>query len=197
MGSGFEVGLCNVLNVYVGRCEGKSLFWVAVLGLILMYLFAIGAFLFLREIFMHAGGNFFYCYHMYECIVSVVWLGLTGQLFELYMSEDEKRRYFLTVLAIAAFHIAFFLIITVIALNAIFGIIVDTFSELRDLKVHLTSALIYLFALTLRFSFSSISTFFYCPFIFLFGFALFLAPQGHIGDIEYTFPTKGIPFNCK
>ena len=33
------------------------------------------------------------------------------------------------------FDISFFIIITTIALNIVFGIIVDTFSELRDEKV--------------------------------------------------------------
>ena len=33
------------------------------------------------------------------------------------------------------FHLSFFVFITTIGLNIIFGIIVDTFSELRDLKV--------------------------------------------------------------
>ena len=33
------------------------------------------------------------------------------------------------------FHLTFFIIIVLIGLNIIFGIIVDTFSELRDLKV--------------------------------------------------------------
>jgi inositol 1,4,5-triphosphate receptor type 1 len=33
------------------------------------------------------------------------------------------------------YHVSFFIFITTIGLNIIFGIIVDTFSELRDLKV--------------------------------------------------------------
>jgi len=33
--------------------------------------------------------------------------------------------------------VSFFIFITTIGLNIIFGIIVDTFSELRDLKVYL------------------------------------------------------------
>lgn len=36
---------------------------------------------------------------------------------------------------LAIFHVSFFIFITTIGLNIIFGIIVDTFSELRDLKV--------------------------------------------------------------
>ena len=36
---------------------------------------------------------------------------------------------------LVVFHVSFFIFITTIGLNIIFGIIVDTFSELRDLKV--------------------------------------------------------------
>lgn len=36
---------------------------------------------------------------------------------------------------IVIYHVSFFIFITTIGLNIIFGIIVDTFSELRDLKV--------------------------------------------------------------
>ena len=42
-------------------------------------------------------------------------------------------------LAIVAFDLLFFIVITTIGLNIIFGIIVDTFSELRDSKVRLSS----------------------------------------------------------
>ena len=37
--------------------------------------------------------------------------------------------------AMVIFHLSFFIFISTIGLNIIFGIIVDTFSELRDLKV--------------------------------------------------------------
>ena len=36
---------------------------------------------------------------------------------------------------VVIYHVSFFIFITTIGLNIIFGIIVDTFSELRDLKV--------------------------------------------------------------
>ena len=41
--------------------------------------------------------------------------------------DDARMRFF--------FDISFFIIVTTIGLNIVFGIIVDTFSELRDLKV--------------------------------------------------------------
>ena len=42
--------------------------------------------------------------------------------------NDARIRFF--------FDITFFIIVTTIGLNIVFGIIVDTFSELRDLKVN-------------------------------------------------------------
>ena len=36
---------------------------------------------------------------------------------------------------VVVYHISFFIFVSTIGLNIIFGIIVDTFSELRDLKV--------------------------------------------------------------
>ena len=47
-------------------------------------------------------------------------------------SDDDN---FLVFLIWAAYQITFFIFFTTIGLNIIFGIIVDTFSELRDLKV--------------------------------------------------------------
>jgi inositol 1,4,5-triphosphate receptor type 1 len=46
-------------------------------------------------------------------------------------SETNFERFGMYVL----FNVSFFIFITTIGLNIIFGIIVDTFSELRDLKV--------------------------------------------------------------
>ena len=40
---------------------------------------------------------------------------------------------------VVIYHVSFFIFITTIGLNIIFGIIVDTFSELRDLKVRYVS----------------------------------------------------------
>jgi len=42
---------------------------------------------------------------------------------------------------IVLYHVSFFIFITTIGLNIIFGIIVDTFSELRDLKVRIVCTL--------------------------------------------------------
>ena len=43
---------------------------------------------------------------------------------------------FQSFLLFSIYQVSFFVFITTIGLNIIFGIIVDTFSELRDLKVY-------------------------------------------------------------
>ena len=56
------------------------------------------------------------------------------QSFEGLMSVNYRD-----VIAVTIFDVTFFILVTTIGLNIIFGIIVDTFSELRDSKVNYTS----------------------------------------------------------
>ena len=51
------------------------------------------------------------------------------------MILHENERNVLRFGLLAIYQVTFFIIFTTIGLNIIFGIIVDTFSELRDLKV--------------------------------------------------------------
>ena len=50
-------------------------------------------------------------------------------------AEQMQDKSYEKSLLIALFDLVFFILITTIGLNIIFGIIVDTFSELRDSKV--------------------------------------------------------------
>ncbi len=59
-------------------------------------------------------------------------------------SNDARARFF--------FDISFFIIVTTIGLNIVFGIIVDTFSELRDEKVRRITELLHLGNSTTSFS---------------------------------------------
>ena len=59
-----EIESCVVLFICNSRCSvcaGMSLVWVAVLCLILMYLFAIVAFMFFRDMFIPTGDSYAYC----------------------------------------------------------------------------------------------------------------------------------------
>jgi len=55
-------------------------------------------------------------------------------VFSQIVKQSEQERTFDTFWPIVLYHVSFFIFITTIGLNIIFGIIVDTFSELRDLK---------------------------------------------------------------
>ena len=60
---------------------------------------------------------------------------ISFQLYPQVVKQSEHERTFDTFWPIVLYHVSFFIFITTIGLNIIFGIIVDTFSELRDLKV--------------------------------------------------------------
>jgi len=51
------------------------------------------------------------------------------------MARDPRYLNFTTFSYLVVFQVSFFIVITTIGLNIVFGIIVDTFSELRDRKV--------------------------------------------------------------
>uniref|UniRef100_A0A1I8ICM1 Ion_trans domain-containing protein n=1 Tax=Macrostomum lignano TaxID=282301 RepID=A0A1I8ICM1_9PLAT len=69
---------------------------------------------------------------MYQCTVTVIRRGLIGGIYSyLVVPEGRSFQYHATK---TIFDVSFFIIISTIGLNIIFGIIVDTFSELRDAK---------------------------------------------------------------
>ncbi len=66
---------------------GKSLLWVGVYIIVIIYIFALGAFGGLRENMeqnMRDSGveQFLYCRTLYECSVTMLRYGLVGELFE-------------------------------------------------------------------------------------------------------------------
>ncbi|XP_052783710.1 inositol 1,4,5-trisphosphate receptor type 1-like isoform X3 [Mya arenaria] len=111
--------------------NGKSLLMVALLGLVIFYIYALILFAFYRE-WMWSTENGRHCTTIYECLTSIIHHGLVEgpyTQFEGNMSDDFKQ-----AIGITFFDVSFFIIITTIGLNIIFGIIVDTFSQLRDSK---------------------------------------------------------------
>lgn len=117
--------------------NGISLLWVSVLMLIIIYIFSLFAFAFMRENFNQKQGE--WCDTAFNCFISSLRLGLLsgGGLGEaVQMGGDDGKPGFRTI-----FDVAFFLIITIIGLNVVFGIIVDTFSELRDEKFQIQAAM--------------------------------------------------------
>ncbi|XP_071092410.1 inositol 1,4,5-trisphosphate-gated calcium channel ITPR3-like isoform X4 [Haliotis cracherodii] len=109
----------------------KSLVWVAILGLVVFYLYGIIGFALMRSMF-NPDSNL-YCDTLWQCTITVIRYGLIGDLFEVLIPHDNEKT-FQKFGFVVIYHVSFFIFITTIGLNIIFGIIVDTFSELRDLK---------------------------------------------------------------
>ncbi|KAI0208429.1 Inositol 1,4,5-trisphosphate receptor type 2 [Lamellibrachia satsuma] len=110
--------------------NGVSLMWVFIYGLIIIYIYALFGFAFYRELFDAQTG--LYCTTLYECSVTMLHRGFILGILEFLSVPDGKP--FIYHLFKGIFDLTFFVVITTIGLNIIFGIIVDTFSELRDNK---------------------------------------------------------------
>ncbi|XP_077987360.1 inositol 1,4,5-trisphosphate-gated calcium channel ITPR1-like [Glandiceps talaboti] len=111
--------------------NGKSLLWVFLLGFIIIYIYAVIGFGFLRSNFDTDSG--LYCRNMFECLITSVRFGLIDGLQE-YLAVPDAENTFTAYALRAIYDITFYILIITIGLNIIFGIIVDTFSELRDAK---------------------------------------------------------------
>ncbi|XP_065834186.1 inositol 1,4,5-trisphosphate receptor type 3-like isoform X2 [Oscarella lobularis] len=111
--------------------NGVSLLWVAAMMLIIIYVYSVVAFAFLRQSFDRNEG--LYCENLGQCFVTSLKFGLLsgGGLGE--ALAPKTYSFFEPGLRIF-FDLSYFIVITIIALNIVFGIIVDTFSELRDDK---------------------------------------------------------------
>ena len=109
--------------------NGKSLLLTMLLGIILMYLFSVVGFVLFRDMFEHEGES--HCSTMFRCFVFTVTNGLRagggiGELIKAppWGSDLHAVR--------VVYDMTFFIFVTVIFMNIVFGIIVDTFGELRQ-----------------------------------------------------------------
>ncbi|XP_061178320.1 inositol 1,4,5-trisphosphate receptor type 2-like [Saccostrea echinata] len=111
--------------------NGKSLLMVALLGLAIFFCYSLVAFAVLREsFFQESAGR--HCRTVYQCFITMIHHGFVDTpytTFEGIMTSD-----YTDVIKVTIFDVTFFILITTIGLNIIFGIIVDTFSQLRDAK---------------------------------------------------------------
>ena len=108
--------------------HGRSLALTALLTVIVVYLFIVVGYAFFYDDFVGAEGAEGVCGSLWECFMFGLLNGLRagGGLGDLLPARSPGLR--------AAFDFAFFLVIVVIILNIVFGIIIDTFAELRDEK---------------------------------------------------------------
>ncbi|XP_067668084.1 inositol 1,4,5-trisphosphate-gated calcium channel ITPR2-like [Haliotis asinina] len=111
--------------------NGWSLVLVALLGIAIMYIFSLISFAFYRNVLTAAEGR--HCRTIYECLTTMIHHGLIEGVYNVMEPSLAGRDYHFH-LGVTVFDTVFFILITTIGLNIIFGIIVDTFSELRDNK---------------------------------------------------------------
>jgi len=71
-----------IVKAVIGVCVllGKSLLWVAILGLIVFYIYALISFALLRSSF--DPDNELFCATLWQCTITVVRYGLVGDLFD-------------------------------------------------------------------------------------------------------------------
>lgn len=119
----------------------NQLLMTSMLGAIIMYNFAIFAFLFLSDNFYDGSINSgllnkngeSICQSLLHCFLTTLNYGLRsgggiGEIGTTTTAEWNRQNYYIRFF----FDIAFFLLITTIILNVIFGIIIDSFAQLRE-----------------------------------------------------------------
>ncbi|XP_075250138.1 inositol 1,4,5-trisphosphate-gated calcium channel ITPR2-like isoform X3 [Convolutriloba macropyga] len=111
--------------------NGSSLIWVGILGLVIIWIYAVASFAFVRYAF--TGENGLYCENMGQCFVTSIRYGVLEGIHN-HILVPEEYQDFQHYAIRNLYDVSFFIIFVTILMNIIFGIIVDTFSELRDLK---------------------------------------------------------------
>eukprot|EP01064_Diplonema_japonicum_P002546 TRINITY_DN11626_c0_g2_i1.p1 TRINITY_DN11626_c0_g2~~TRINITY_DN11626_c0_g2_i1.p1 ORF type:complete len:2770 (+),score=666.63 TRINITY_DN11626_c0_g2_i1:33-8342(+) len=114
--------------------NGRSLLLTGLLAVIVIYVFSVIGFLFFQTDFEQYGEN---CTSMLQCFVHILFNGIRegggiGDLMQAPTSDGRGMDLFYVFRA--SFDFCFFVIVIVILLNIIFGIIIDTFAELRSEK---------------------------------------------------------------
>ncbi|KAK3280858.1 hypothetical protein CYMTET_11329 [Cymbomonas tetramitiformis] len=115
-----------VRAVYVPR---KQLSMTMLLGVFVIYIFSAHNFFLFRDEFNHShDGAMFDCQSMWRCLKSHLSYGLRmgGGIGDIMTHELDER---------ILFDLGFFLVVLIVMMNIIFGIIIDTFSEIRGQKI--------------------------------------------------------------
>jgi len=105
----------------------RQLLLTLVLGLIIIFLFSVHSFGYFQKYYNHE--NNADCSNLYNCFTSTLYFGIRagggiGDGLDPASSEDYWAR--------MAFDLLYYVIMIIILLNIIFGIIIDTFAQLRD-----------------------------------------------------------------
>jgi hypothetical protein len=129
-----EIVIRSVLlqNVFQAvMLNGRSLILTALLGVIVIYIYAIIAFVSFHEQFVLLDDGSKLCNTLALCLVTVFNFGITGSLSDVMeqIGYSNNEIWFRLL-----FDVSFFIIVLIILLNIIFGIVIDSFSQLRDEK---------------------------------------------------------------
>jgi len=117
--------------------NGKALLLTALLCAILIYLFSMLAFFFFNTYFTSINGsNGSFCNTQFQCLLTALVYGLRagGGLGDIMSTTNFYTNTTSTSIYAGAFfiHLSFFIFIIVIVSKVVFGIILDSFGELRD-----------------------------------------------------------------
>jgi len=114
--------------------NGRALLMVAMLMVIIMYQYSLILFAYYRDEMNPSQNPIQLCDDFFECFVTSLNTGLRagGGIGDTLSGNGNTTWSYIGVRALL--DISYFIVITTIALNIVFGIIVDTFSELRDEK---------------------------------------------------------------
>jgi len=109
-----------------------QLLMTGLLGIILIYIYAVVGYFFLNDYFTF--GTQDQCSSMFHCFMTTINWGLRmgGGIGDVLIEShwNDQSEYFSRFL----YDLSFFIFVVIILLNIIFGIIIDTFAELRDNK---------------------------------------------------------------
>ena len=136
------VGLVNSLKSVTRAVTVNKgqLVLTAMLGLILIYIFGAFGFTFFHDMYYNEDvnghidekGGEHMCTNLLHCVLTTINYGLRngGGIGEsmLPIKYSDRENYYLR----AVFDLAFFMIVVIILLNIVFGIIIDSFADLRD-----------------------------------------------------------------
>ena len=107
----------------------KQLLLALILAIIVSYLFSIFGFLFFSDYYDPKNG--LYCTTLFNCFISTLNKGTRAQGgIGTALGQPADSQYAYRII----FDMGYFIIIIIILLKIIFGIIIDTFAELRDIK---------------------------------------------------------------
>ena len=118
--------------------NGRSLLWVAFLTLTIVYIFSFFSFIFFREDFINDDGMF--CNSLIECVATMLANSVEGGGMRDRLgpgpNAPNATGYTDTQAGRIVLDLLFWILIVTIMMNLVLGIIVDTFSQLREEEAH-------------------------------------------------------------